>query len=255
MNIKKFLYCAALFTSSTALANPFNPESSSFKILPDKGGWYILETGIDKLYNEGVNLYPDFTVGVYDAAISLDHEDFHSNIVDLGENKSSYEEWAQSEYLYFSDKRGQTSHGNMTTGIFSGAKIGNGEGARGVINAKTLFVSQFHEPLNSQSTCGSTSVDTKACLENLINYPTYSSGKILDRYSEGYRRPKIISISMALSPDFSYHVLDEREGYPDMSLSTYISDYWGKHLEATRVIRKFMEDNPDILFVIMAGNT
>lgn len=218
-------------------ANPHAHESDNFKIEHKGGGWYLQEAGIFPLYHEGVNLYPDFAVGIYDNGITPSHEDLHKRVKNVNKMWVGYDNQGKLTSVKTPPSKviEISTHGNMVTGIFSGGIIGNDIGTRGIINTETRFIGQY-APVsfsfvnNTFTIVGESSDNTVKGLEKLLNLN---------------KKPKIISTSMALSPNTSMHVLKETPKLFNQ----------GEHFKATRVTREFIENNPDVLFVVMAGNT
>lgn len=195
------------------------------------GNWYLNYIGMNYIYNNDFNLYPDFTVAVLDTAVDLLHEDLDFNIVrDISLDKYSVLRYPHTSWY--------PNHGNAVIGLFSAGKIGNGLGGRGLVNARTLFLSanSTSDLLDNQGNNFSIGYNANTVLEGidrLVN-PIINS-------TDGFKAPKIVSLSVGVSPK--------------TELATRGLNYnQGEQFKATQPIRDYIEQNSSILFVMLAHN-
>lgn len=155
------------------------------------GNWYMDYIGMQYIYDQNIDLFPTFTVAILDTAIDINHEDIDYNLV----RDISTED---NPVLKYDNKEDYAYHGNLVTSLFSAGTIGNGYGGRGIVNTKTLFlsvVSQSDLIVNDDTV--SIAYNAQTVLEGidrLLN-PTLTL-----TLTEGFTKPKIISLSIGVSP-------------------------------------------------------
>lgn len=198
----------------------------------ESGNWYLDYIGMQYVYDNNLDLFPSFTVGLFDTVLDKrnlinNHEDIDYDLIfDLSDL-----------YGYSYDfKNGYLSHANMTASLFSAGTIANGLGGRGIINAKTLFLSflaksDYLDPNGNNYAIGDKNFTVIEGLNRLLNYPNQGT----------FSKPKVISISAGISSDTEL----QRKG---------INFDLGKHLKASQEFRHLFQSHPDVLFVIAAGN-
>ena len=159
--------------------------------------------------------YPFFDVGVIDNGIYLDHEDFHDYVTPVN---STFD----SGY-----------HGTGVSSLFSSSKIANDLGTHGIINGRTFFNDYSLEENNYQV-------------------------KYVDMLKAPNSNIKVITQSMALEYLSTYAYFEGRgsEGnkWPILE-SSYTANHEIARVKAVASLRKYFLANPDILFILAAGNS
>lgn len=193
------------------------------------GNWYLSYIGMQYIYDININLKPNFTVAVLDCALKIEHEDIDNNLVrDISlENNNVY------KYIPGDNFK---KHGTATTSLFSGGIIDNDIGGRGIINARTLFLSYLVE------TYVGSNKEIAYDIDSLISGFTRLLNPTPELQSQGYYRPKIVNFSVGISPKTEF-------------MSKRINFDLGKHLKEVQKARTFIENNYDVLFVFAVGNS